>query len=170
MKAIIAILISASMAVTIRQTLSGPAELEGIEDSPVSVLEAEPDQSDQFTKVADGQGNGSEPKGDITQAKKASKAVDPEWEAYKSVRGDHDCAINENRNWLGIARCAYGWECRGARDCTGYKTGSADGWCSGDSYCPEMGPLDFFDKHGDVVWTPGSSELIDGMEQDLPEE
>ena len=66
MKAIIAILISASMAVTIRQTLSGPAELEGIEDSPVSVLEAEPDQSDQFTKVADGQGTPSEPKGDIT--------------------------------------------------------------------------------------------------------
>ena len=26
----------------------------------------------------------------------------PEWKEYRASRGEHDCAINENRNWLGI--------------------------------------------------------------------
>ena len=30
-----------------------------------------------------------------------------------------------------------------------------DGWCTGDSLCPEMGPLDFHDEEGNVVWNKG---------------
>ena len=87
---------------------------------------------------------------------------DPEWEAYKAKRGDHDCAINENQNWLGIGRCAYSWECQGARQCS-QPDKQENGWCQGDSICPEMGPLDYFDKHGDVKWNLNSGRNYDGF-------
>ena len=37
-----------------------------------------------------------------------------------------------------------------------------DGWCTGDSLCPELGPLDFHDEEGNVVWNKGGHELTDG--------
>ena len=37
-----------------------------------------------------------------------------------------------------------------------------DGWCTGDSLCPELGPLDFHDAEGNVVWNSGSPKLTDG--------
>ena len=37
-----------------------------------------------------------------------------------------------------------------------------DGWCTGDSLCPELGPLDFHDADGNVVWNSGSPKLTDG--------
>ena len=81
-----------------------------------------------------------------------------EWEKYKATRGDHDCAINELNNWLGIQRCKYSWECQGARECTRPDSNGV-GWCQGDSFCPEMGPLDYYDKSGDVKWNAGSGNV-----------
>ena len=28
-----------------------------------------------------------------------------EWEAYRTRRGEHDCAIKEDGNWFGAQRC-----------------------------------------------------------------
>ena len=32
---------------------------------------------------------------------------------------------------------------------------SNEGWCSGDSFCPEMGPLDYYDKDSNIKWISG---------------
>ena len=75
------------------------------------------------------------------------------WKSYKDQRGEHDCAINEMNNFFGSQRCMEGFECQGARDCT---RGTASlGWCTGDSACPNMGPLDYHDKDGDIHWNLG---------------
>ena len=53
-------------------------------------------------------------------------------------------------NWFGSQRCKESWECQGARMCEG---GSKDlGWCYGDSDCPMLGPLDYHNENGDVVF------------------
>ena len=94
-----------------------------------------------------------------TMTSKESK----EWIKYRESRGEHDCLIDENKNWLGIQRCAYGWECRGARQCTRGTFEKGDGWCAGVSACPEMGPLDHYDADGDVDWNHGSARNYDGI-------
>ena len=74
---------------------------------------------------------------------KVTKPSGQEWNSYVQARGEHDCAIKEIRNWFGSARCIQSFECQGARLCEG---GSKElGWCSGDSNCPNLGPLDFHD-------------------------
>ena len=100
-----------------------------------------------------------------TEAEKSKKADTSAWDDYKSTRGDHDCKINENKNWLGIQRCAYNWECKGGRICSRFNPGKDDGWCSGDSLCAEMGPLDYFNKDGQIVWAAGSG-TYDGFDGD----
>ena len=67
-----------------------------------------------------------------------------EWEAYRTRKGEHDCAIKEDSNWFGAQRCFDSWECQGARMCERGLT--KVGWCSGDSSCPNMGPLDYHDE------------------------
>ena len=67
-----------------------------------------------------------------------------EWAAYRSRKGEHDCAIKEDSNWFGAQRCFDSWECQGARMCERGLT--KIGWCSGDSACPNMGPLDYHDE------------------------
>ena len=47
-----------------------------------------------------------------------SKPDPTAWKEYRDARGEHDCAINEARNWYGSQRCVEGFECMGARDCT----------------------------------------------------
>ena len=85
------------------------------------------------------------------------------WIMYRSSRGEQDCNIDESKNWLGNTLCAYSWECQGARMCTrgGYK--KDDGWCSGDSLCPQLGPLDYYDENHDVVWNHGSPRNWEGV-------
>ena len=51
------------------------------------------------------------------------------WIKYRESRGEHDCLIDENKNWLGVQRCAYSWECRGARQCQKGTFEKGDGWC-----------------------------------------
>ena len=80
----------------------------------------------------------------------AVKPDDLQWKQYRSARGEHDCAINEARNWYGSQRCVEGWECQGARDCT--RSTKDLGWCTGDSSCPNMGPLDYHDEDGNIKW------------------
>ena len=72
------------------------------------------------------------------------------WKKYREARGEHDCLIDEAKNWLGSQRCAYSWECRGARQCQKGTFEKGDGWCTGTSACPEMGPLDHYDEDGNV--------------------
>ena len=72
------------------------------------------------------------------------------WIEYREKRGEHDCMIDESKNWLGNQKCAYSWECKGSRQCTRGEFNKGDGWCQGSSSCPDMGPLDFYDKDGNI--------------------
>ena len=55
------------------------------------------------------------------------------WDGYKKTRQLMvDCDVYESENWLGMGRCKYSWECRGARMCEG------QGWCYGDDACEEI--------------------------------
>ena len=82
-----------------------------------------------------------------------------EWKEYRSKRGDHDCMINEMNNWYGSQRCVEGFECQGARDC---ERGTKKlGWCTGDSSCPNMGPLDYHDEDGNIKWNLGKKGTWD---------
>ena len=48
--------------------------------------------------------------------------------------------------------------------CQNNKYQSGDGWCVGDSLCPELGPLDKYDDDGVTVkWNHGSAENYDGF-------
>uniref|UniRef100_A0A7S3IGH4 Uncharacterized protein n=1 Tax=Strombidium inclinatum TaxID=197538 RepID=A0A7S3IGH4_9SPIT len=75
------------------------------------------------------------------------------WDSYHNARGNHDCAIKEADNWYGSQRCWQSWECQGARMCE--RAGGPVGWCTGDSACPNLGPLDFHDENGDIKWNHG---------------
>ena len=89
----------------------------------------------------------------------AAKPDPSAWKEYRDARGEHDCAINEMNNWYGSQRCVQGFECQGARDCT---RGVQDlGWCTGDSACPNMGPLDYHDKDGNIKWNLGQQGTWD---------
>ena len=85
------------------------------------------------------------------------------WVKYREARGEHDCMIDDSKNWLGSQRCAYHWECQGSRQCTRGTFEKGDGWCAGDSSCPELGPLDHYDDDGDIAWNHGSSRNYDGV-------
>ena len=105
----------------------------------------------------------SAPAGALAGRKVQTNATEPvqpdlkhtkEWMEYRNDRGEHDCSINEMNNWFGATRCIESFECTGARMCTGGdgQGKKEQGWCTGDSSCPNMGPLDFHDEKGDVVW------------------
>ena len=69
------------------------------------------------------------------------------WEEYKAKRpNEHDCHINETKNWFGNHRCRFSWECKGAARCEVNNYGHQDtkgiGWCRGPDACPLVGPLD----------------------------
>merc|ERR1719198_1684437 len=84
------------------------------------------------------------------------------WNSYVQARGQHDCAINELRNWFGSSRCIESFECQGSRLC---ESGSKQlGWCYGDSDCPNLGPLDYHEANGDVVWNLGKKGTYDQKE------
>ena len=86
------------------------------------------------------------------------------WTKYKESRGETDCRIDETKNWMGWSRCAYSWECQGARLCQDNKYQQGDGWCVGDSLCPQLGPLDKWEEDGVTVkWNAGSPENYDGF-------
>ena len=79
----------------------------------------------------------------IQDSEVIAKADPKQWKAYRGERGDHDCNIQELNNWYGAQRCIENFECQGARLC---ERGSKNlGWCSGDSACPNLGPLDYHD-------------------------
>jgi hypothetical protein len=86
------------------------------------------------------------------------------WIKYRSSRGEHDCQIKESNNWLGQSQCAYNWECKGARTCNLGNFEKNNGWCKGDSWCPDIGPLDHFNDDNEVVWNHGSPRNWDGYD------
>ena len=95
----------------------------------------------------------------VSSDENVTKPKGEEWNSYVQARGQHDCAINELRNWFGSSRCIESFECQGARLCEG---GSKKlGWCSGDSNCPNMGPLDYHDEKGEIVWNQGKQGTWD---------
>ena len=51
------------------------------------------------------------------------------WIKYRESRGEHDCMIDETKNWLGPSKCAYAWECQGSRQCTRGEYNKGDGFC-----------------------------------------
>jgi hypothetical protein len=80
---------------------------------------------------------------------KNSETVEKTWAAYKNARpNEHDCHINEKRNWFGNHRCQEAWECQGARHCELQNVGAngvkSIGWCRGPTACPLTGPLDTY--------------------------
>lgn len=46
--------------------------------------------------------------------------------------------------------------------CTRGNYNEANGWCNGDALCPQLGPLDFINTNGEIVWNHGSAENYDG--------
>ena len=53
--------------------------------------------------------------------------------------------------------------------CTRGSYNEANGWCNGDDLCPQLGPLDFIDANGGIVWNHGSSENYDGYHNSTTE-
>lgn len=53
--------------------------------------------------------------------------------------------------------------------CVGGNYNEANGFCSGDALCPQLGPLDFINKDGMVVWNHGSPENYDGYYNETTE-
>lgn len=47
--------------------------------------------------------------------------------------------------------------------CTRGNYNRDNGWCNGDALCPQLGPLDFVDKNGGIVWNHGSPQNYDGF-------
>jgi len=54
--------------------------------------------------------------------------------------------------------------------CVGGSYNKADGWCNGDALCPELGPLDFINEDGKILWNHGSAENYDGHYNSTTEE
>ena len=65
---------------------------------------------------------------------------------------------------MGQQRCAYSWECQGARTCNLGNYEQNNGWCKGDTWCPDIGPLDFYNTNNEVVWNHGSPRNWDGYD------
>ena len=93
------------------------------------------------------------------------------WKDYQGGRPhEHDCGVNEAKNWYGNHRCRESWECKGARVCEKHVHGAEGlegiGWCRGPDACPLTGPLDSYEEdHEDpgkgLKWNKGSRNRRD---------
>ena len=103
---------------------------------------------------------------------KSPACTDASWSDYMAKRSnEHDCAIDEMKNWFGPNRCREAFECKGAAMCDKYITigeQSGVGWCIGANYCPLIGPLDSYKEDyasGDTLkglkYNPGVLPLRD---------
>ena len=90
------------------------------------------------------------------------------WAEYQANRpNEHDCHINESKNWFGNHKCKFSWECKGASVCETNKHGGSDiGWCRGPDACPLIGPLDTYKEDqsnvtAGIKLNPGSQNRRD---------
>ena len=89
------------------------------------------------------------------------------WAEYKANRPhDHDCHIDQNKNWFGNNKCKFSWECQGASRCETHTHGTGIGWCRGPTACPLIGPLDTYKEDqgnitGGIKLNPGSQNRRD---------
>ena len=82
---------------------------------------------------------------------KNADTIEKSWAEYHANRPvEHDCKVNEDKNWYGNHRCRFSWECKGAAMCELHVYNNAGnigiGWCRGATACPHVGPLDSYEE------------------------
>ena len=82
---------------------------------------------------------------------KNADTIEKSWAEYHANRPvEHDCKVNEDKNWYGNHRCRFSWECKGAAMCELHVYNNAGnigiGWCRGATACPHVGALDSYEE------------------------